>query len=209
MITGLIVIVISLLVIWLAIHKINKVELDSDQDQLKLPIELVPLTMHGFNVRSRLSKEQWTGICNVAHGRYSKRPQLCEICNEDGKNQGFTHSLECHEKWEYDSETKTQRLVGLRSICPLCHKVFHYGLAEKKGYGEKALNHFIKVNKLKPKQAEEYIQKSKAQIKQRSKIDWQLDLTYLNQKQFNFLKISDKRIVFTDKEKYNCKFYEF
>lgn len=201
MIVGLLIVVLALSVIGFCIYKINNVVLD--KDELKLPIELVAYSMHGFNVRSRVSGKQWTGICNIAHGRYAKREQICEICGESGLQQGFTHALECHEQWQY-TDSNTQKLVGLRSICPMCHKVFHYGRSKKKGYGPLALKHFMKVNQLTEKEAELHILKSIAQIKMKNKIDWQLDLTYLNQKQFEFLETT-----FTDKEKHNCQFFEF
>lgn len=195
-------VILSLLAIGFIVYNISNEELQ--EDELKLPLELVPLSMHGFNVRSRLNAEQWQRICNIAHGRYENKVQVCEICGESGKQQGFSHSLECHEQWEYNTITRTQKLVRLRSICPMCHKVFHYGLSVKKGYGERALQHFIKVNNLTLEQAEEYIMKAKAEIKLKSKVEWQLDLTYLNQNQFKFLKTT-----FNDREKYNCQFYEF
>jgi hypothetical protein len=44
-----------------------------------------------------------------------------EICKETGKTQGYKHNVECHEIWEYNDEDKIQKLIGLISLCPICH----------------------------------------------------------------------------------------
>jgi hypothetical protein len=81
----------------------------------------------------------------------------------------------------------------------MCHKVFHYGLSKKMGYGERAFKHLMKVNKITEQEANELIKQAEADIKIKSKINWSLDLTYLNNPKYSFLKTK-----FTTNEKYNC-----
>lgn len=196
-----ILILIALAALYTAIKKYGS----SDQPALidipkpKLPIELVPASMHGCNVRSRLSTTQWKYICDTTHATPKYKQKACVICGEDGKKQGFKHSLECHEQWQYDLDTNTQKLVNLLSICPMCHKVFHYGLSKRTGYGDKAYQHLKKVNGWNDTQADLYISQVNADIKRRSKVDWQLDLTFLNSPKYHFL-----HTKFTTNEKYNC-----
>lgn len=193
---GTLLIIIGLAALIIAFKKINSIELP---DKPKLQIELVPASMHGCNVRSRLSAMQWKYICNTTHDTPKYQLKTCSICGENGKAQGFPHALECHEQWEYDTSTRTQKLVNLLSICPLCHKVFHFGLSARTGYGDKAFNHLKKVNKWNDEKALAYIEEAKAKVKKQSKIDWELDLTFLNKSKYSYLKTK-----FTTTEKFNC-----
>ena len=66
-----------------------------------LDIELVPFSMHGCNVRSRISSEQWKKVCTVTHKK-AKNGYRCQICNQSGRSQGFPHPMEVHEIWSHD-----------------------------------------------------------------------------------------------------------
>ena len=164
-----------------------------------LDIELVPFSMHGCNVRSRISSEQWKKVCTVTHQR-AKNGHRCQICNQSGKSQGFPHPVECHEIWSFDEVSHTQRLEGLISLCPLCHKVKHLGLADMQGYGAIARQHMRRVNRMSIDQVDQHIQEATVVVKERSQVNWKLDLTYLNNPEFNFLLTE-----FTDYENSNCQ----
>lgn len=153
--------------------------------------------MHGCNVRSRLSQSQWKMLCNTTHNTPKYAVAKCSICGGNGKTQGFPHALECHEQWEYDNGI--QKLVNLLSICPMCHKVFHYGLSVKMGYGPKAFEHLKKVNRWNDEQANQYIEKATSKVKAQSKQTWELDLTFLNKAKYSYL-----HTKFTTQEKFNC-----
>lgn len=45
----------------------------------------------------------------------------CEACGQ----RGSEHPVECHDVWQFDSETTTQRLEGVHAFCPECHNVRH------------------------------------------------------------------------------------
>ena len=169
----------------------------------KLAIELVPFTMHGCNVRSRITADQWKKVCSVVHKK-ARNDHRCTICNSSGKSQGFTWPVECHELWLFDEVTHTQKLMGMQSICPMCHKVKHLGLATRHGYGEAAMAHLAKVNKIDAAHAERLVAHAKSVVKQRSSHEWKLDLTYLNKNEFGFLMAK-----FTDDEAHKCNSIEF
>lgn len=201
---GIFLIIIALAALYLVFKKISSEE-QTDADigiksfTPKLPIEFIPKSMHYCNVRSRLTATQWQYICTKTHDTPKYMHKSCTICGGNGKAQGFKHSLECHEKWEYDTASQTQSLVGLLSICPMCHKVFHYGLAKKEGFGDQAFKHMKKINGWTEEQALQYIAESEAIVRRRSKINWKLDLTYLNKPKYSFL-----HTTFTTDEKSNC-----
>ena len=140
--------------------------------QPKLTIELVPSTCWFTNLRSELSKQQWDTLRKAT---YRKANYRCEVC--DGK--GNKHPVECHEIWHYDDENYIQALKGLIALCPACHQVKHIGLAKLRGKGEEAANHLKKVNGWNNLQAQQYILEAFQIWNERSKYQWQLDLTWL------------------------------
>lgn len=93
-----------------------------------LTIELIPNTAWGQNLRAVLSQRDWDTIRKWS---YRAASYHCEICGESGKDQGYAHAVECHEKWEWFVNNLTgqamQVLVGVITLCPECHKVKHFG----------------------------------------------------------------------------------
>jgi hypothetical protein len=168
--------------------------------QPKINMELIPFEAQGFNVRSRVRKDQWEKICTIVHKKATPGGAYrCQQCGESGKIQGFTHPVECHEVWEFDEINRVQKLVGMVSICPMCHKAKHLGLAEKMGFGAKVREHMAKYNQWSQSQVDEYIRLSKQVVRLKSGQTYNLDLTYLNSKEFYFLQTQ-----FGKEEQYNC-----
>lgn len=145
---------------------------------LKLTIELVPKTCWYSNVRSNVTKTEWDIIRKKS---YELANNQCEICGDVGKNQGVNHNVECHEIWEYDDLNKIQKLIGLISLCPYCHKTKHAGLAQMNGEENIVINQLIKVNNITRKDAIDYINDSFTIWRERSKHEWTLDISVLNQ----------------------------
>jgi hypothetical protein len=145
---------------------------------LKLTIELVPKTCWYSNVRSNVTKNEWDIIRKKS---YELANNQCEICGDVGKNQGVNHNVECHEIWEYDDLNKIQKLIGLISLCPYCHKTKHAGLAQMNGEENIVINQLIKVNNITRKDAIDYINDSFTIWRERSKHEWTLDISVLNQ----------------------------
>ena len=137
-----------------------------------LSIELVPMTAWFSNVRSILKEHEWRKIKRRIFLNASYR---CEICGGCGKKW----PVECHEIWEYNDNTKKQTLLGLTALCPACHEVKHIGLATKNGRREIATKHLCKVNGWSREQGVNYIEEQFIKWKERSRYDWQLDISYL------------------------------
>lgn len=141
-----------------------------------LTIELVPRTAWYTNVRSNVTRSEWDVIRKKC---YREANYICEICGDNGKNQGFNHPVECHEIWEYDDNKHRQTLVGFISLCPFCHKCKHVGLAQIKGEEHIVIQQLQKVNNISRKKAEKMIDQAFEIWQQRSEFDWELDISYL------------------------------
>jgi len=165
----------------------------------KLTIELIPKTLFYSNVRTLLPKKYWDLIRNES---YEKANHRCEICGDTGKNQGYKHDVECHEIWEYDDENHSQTLIGLISLCPTCHQVKHIGRAIAIGKQEICFQQLAKINKWTPQQVLEHVTEAFEQHKERSKHQWTLDLSILNQEPYNLsIDVNKKRIFEVKKYK--------
>jgi len=145
---------------------------------IKLTIELVPSTCWYSNVRSSVSKQVWDTLRIKS---YETAKNKCEICGSTGKKQGYSHDLECHEKWHYDDETKTQKLLSLISLCPRCHQCKHMGRTMAVGNQKTAFEHIEKVNNWNHKQVVDYIVEVFDVFKERSKYEWALDIQVLTE----------------------------
>jgi hypothetical protein len=126
-------------------------------------------------VRSAVDQRTWDFL---RRGCYSKANYRCQICG----GRGTKWPVECHEIWQYHDHTRVQQLLGLIALCPKCHEVKHIGRAQASGHGERALKHLMKVNGWSRKEANEYIQKSYLVWNERSRFDWILDISWLEEK---------------------------
>ena len=154
--------------------------------KLKLNIELVPETSFFNNVRSAVSRAQWDIIRKKV---YSEAYDICQICGGVGKR----HPVECHEIWSYDSPKKLQKLEGMIALCPDCHMVKHIGLAEIQGRGERALQHFMKVNKLKRKEALTEVEKAFMLWSVMSASQWTVDISHLKTYGIDITKLGERK----------------
>lgn len=162
----------------------------------KLTIELIPKTCHFSNVRTTVKKKEWDKIRFIS---YEAAGHKCEICGDSGKNQGYKHNVECHEIWDYDDENKTQILIGLISLCPTCHQVKHIGRAIAIGKHKEAYNQLARVNKWTQKQVEQHIEESYEVYKERSKYEWALDISILNEEPYEIKLNKFKKRIFETK----------
>jgi hypothetical protein len=169
------------------------------ENKIKLSIELIPKTCQWSSVRSTLTTQQWDKIRKLS---YEAAGNVCEICGESGKNQGYKHNVECHEIWEYDNKNHIQTLGGLISLCPICHQVKHIGRAIAMGKENDCFNQMAKVNKWTREQIQEHIVESFKLHKTRSKHKWGLDLSLLSKDPYNIeLKENTERIFEVKKYK--------
>ena len=163
----------------------------------KLTIELIPKTCHYSNVRTTVTKQEWNKIRFIS---YEAANNKCEICGDVGKNQGYKHNVECHEIWDYDDTNHVQKLVGLISLCPVCHQVKHIGRAIAMGRHQLVYKQLMKVNKWTPKQVENYILKCFEIQKERSEYQWSLDISLLTQEPYNIKIKETKERIFEIKK---------
>ena len=136
-----------------------------------LTLDLVPRTTWWVNLRTILPKGEWDRIRRES---YRKANYRCEICG----GVGPAHPVECHELWEFDDKTRTQKLVGLISLCPACHQVKHFGLAQINGKTKEAIRHLMKVNNWSASKADQHIRESFDEWKIRCLTDWKVDISY-------------------------------
>lgn len=141
-------------------------------NNLKLTIELVPSTSWGNNLRSAMTPKQWRALSGMIADRAYN---VCEICGGVGPK----HPVECHEIWEYNDKKGIRKLAGLHALCPDCHMVKHIGYARVTGKYDQALKHFMKVNGLRKNEAEEQVKAAFQRWRDRSKMEWTLDLSIL------------------------------
>ncbi len=169
--------------------------------QIKLCVELVPSTCHYSNVRSTVSTKDWNTLRKYS---YEQAGYVCEICGQTGLEQGYKFKLECHEIWEYKDDKKVQKLVGLISLCPLCHAVKHIGRAFAMGKQARVFQHLEEVNGWTHKQVVSHVGRSYMVNKQRSKHPWALDLKVLTKEPYNVtVNLRMKRVF--KKKKYTRK----
>ncbi len=137
-----------------------------------LTVELVPQTCWYTNVRSNVSAEDWEGLRKFVFKRAGYR---CEICG----GRGDKWWVECHEQWEYDDARHIQKLVGFVALCPACHEVKHIGLATTRGRASIATDHLAIVNDWSLAEAEAHVEACFDVWEERSRHQWQLDISCL------------------------------
>lgn len=167
----------------------------------KLLVELVPSTCHFSNVRTTVTTKEWDKIRHIS---YEAAGNVCEICKDTGKNQGYKHNVECHEIWHYDDKKHIQKLIGLISLCPTCHQVKHIGRAIAIGKQNEAIGQLLRVNKWTPEEAANHIAESFEIYKERSKYQWKLDISILKQEPY-LITIKDSKTRIFEVKKYKKK----
>jgi hypothetical protein len=86
----------------------------------KLAISMVPQALWRENLRKHLTRGEWNGLRTKQFERIPK----CEYCGSSPEGA----ARHAHEEWDYSMKAGTARLVGLRTICRMCHFVEHRGL---------------------------------------------------------------------------------
>lgn len=163
----------------------------------KLEIELIPNTCHYSNVRTMVTAAAWDKIRKLS---YASANNKCEICGSDGLKQGYKHRLECHEVWDYNNENKIQKLINLVSLCVVCHQVKHIGRAIAIGKETVCFNQLAKINNWNLTQITEHLKASFELHSERSKHEWTLDLSLLNEEPYNLKINTTKKRVFEVKK---------
>lgn len=135
-----------------------------------LKIDLVPKTSWGNNVRSLITDMEWDII---RHEVYRRAYYTCEICKT------ITKKLHCHEVFSYDPPDQ-QVLIGLKALCIRCHEVIHYGHSTLIQREKEAKEWLGKVNGWNDFEVQDHISEAFLEWHHRSRIKWQLDISYLH-----------------------------
>lgn len=121
-----------------------------------------------------MPKEDWDTLRRRVYARANYK---CEVCG----GKGPTHPVECHEVWEYDEKNKVQKLIGLIALCPDCHSVKHWGLAQMRGKEQECAAHLMKVNGWDADTAKAHVIEAFNTWLRRNKIKkWKLDASWLD-----------------------------
>lgn len=159
----------------------------------KLTVEPIPKSCHYSNVRTNVKPKEWDIIRHIS---YEKADNKCEICGQTGLEQGYKHRVECHEIWKYDDKKKVQKLIGLISLCPLCHQVKHIGRSMAMGRQKITFNHIKMVNKWNDIELMLHIEEAFAVNKERSQHTWVLDISLLSKTPYSLVINEDKQRTF-------------
>ena len=142
---------------------------------MKLELQLVPKSSWYTNLRTAMGLH-WTQLSRqIRNGADC----TCKYCGwketyETRENWEYTH---LHELWEFKAETGIQKLIGFECVCPDCHMIHHWGLAEVKGLDlNKLLEHACKVNGCTKEEFKKHISDSFEEWQRRSERKWQVDL---------------------------------
>ncbi len=139
---------------------------------MKLNFELVPDSCWYSNLRSALPAGAWDIIRKKAYARAGGK---CMICGAP------TSRLEAHEQWEYDDERGIQKLKNVVAVCRACHEVIHIGRTTLMGREREASGHYMKVNGVSYAEYRKALGEANAVHRERSKREWQLDVSLLPQ----------------------------
>lgn len=137
----------------------------------KLSFQLVPQTSWYSNLRSLLPS--WSEVSN-----YIRKDCICSICG----SKKPMNELHAHEVWYYDDVTHTQHLKYIICVCENCHNSIHIGHSNVEGIGDKALQHYIKINNLTKEQADRDYKEAFRIWSIRSKFKWTLNESELYSK---------------------------
>jgi len=139
----------------------------------KLTIEMIPITTWNDNVRSMASQMEWDYLRKKT---YRQAKYRCEICG----GKGSKHPVECHEIWSFDNSNHIQKLERLIALCPMCHKVKHWGLSTSKGLQKQCMSHICKINGWTEDDCKLYLEIVYEQWMKRSNYCWKVDISILD-----------------------------
>lgn len=137
---------------------------------LKLEMDLVPRTSWTMSLRNSMPRSAWDRLRKEVHARNGFK---CQIC-------GSKEKLNCHEHWAFDDKTRIQKLVGLGTICNMCHHVAHFGRSVQLHVAghldiEAVIRHFLNVNGCDRATFEKHSKAALALFEERSKYKWRVD----------------------------------
>lgn len=137
-------------------------------------VDLIPQSCWFSSARACIHPSDWDRVRNHVYKRVDYK---CECCGINTKEHDVP--LEAHERWDYNNETKIQKLVRIIALCQQCHRVTHIGFAGILGEREKAIKHLQHVRRFTEEQCDMHIKDAFNIWEERNKYNWKLDLSLL------------------------------
>jgi len=163
---------------------------DRDYGGSKLFVDLIPRSCWFTNVRYCVHASDWDRLRAYVYGRVHYR---CECCNIDTRNPNAPR-LEAHERWDYNEETATQKLVRLVALCHECHQSTHMGLANVRGKGREARLHLEKVMGFTEEESARHIEGAFKLWRKRNLTEWRLDLSLITSNNIRLARSIDREV---------------
>jgi len=149
---------------------------NSSATTYKLSISMVPAALWGENLRELVSRRKWERFRAT---QFERSPD-CELCGSAATGS----ARHAHEMWVYDPKAGVARLVGLQTICRMCHFVMHPGFVEcavdegqlSADIFDEMERHFCSVNKCKPEHYLRHQQQAERRYSKLAKVkSWTID----------------------------------
>jgi hypothetical protein len=149
----------------------------------ELFVDLIPKSCWFTNVRYCVDKEDWDKIRKIV---YKRAGYICECCKVNCIESKIP--IEAHERWNYDYDTKIQKLVRIIALCKKCHQSTHLGFAKINGKEKEALEHLKLVRNFDLEQLREHVDVSYAIWSEKNQHSWNLDLDLITLNGYNIVK---------------------
>jgi hypothetical protein len=162
-----------------------------------LVFELIPQVMHHKCVRAVLPNDVWRLLRKMTIEADGKRCGECASAQE----------MECHEVWRYlppaagdPGGRHVMKLVGLRTLCHLCHLGKHIGYALRNpALYRQVKGHLMDLYRLPEPVFSQLEQLAFAEVAELNKAGHRaLDLTYLNVDRYIWIRHRFRRSFTTD-----------
>lgn len=138
-------------------------------------VDPVPESGWFTNVRSCTDARDWDRLRRMI---YDRADNACEACGRT-RDPAQALWLDAHERWAYDTAAGVQRLTRLVSLCSPCHLATHFGFAQVTGREDEAMLQLMYVNDWDWATARDHVDASARLWADRSRLDWDLDLSML------------------------------
>jgi len=146
----------------------------------ELYIDMIPKSSYFKNVRKLFNECDWNLIRNHIYERTGHKCECCGI-------KRFKY-LEAHERWIYNYNTQTQKLIRIIALCRMCHASTHYGHSKKTKEIEKINEHIKKVRKINNEELNKHIKEAYQIWEERNKIKWNIDTSIITNSGFTIAK---------------------
>ena len=140
-----------------------------------LYIDLIPQQSWYQSVRECIDRVDWERIKEMCKKRSNFR---CELC---GSPPSYEHKnyLECHERFLFDKDNGTQKLVRFVCLCTKCHQVTHWGLSAIEGRIDVTRRHLMEVNKWDEERVSKHVKNRYEKWEIKNEMIWDINLSML------------------------------